>query len=189
MFRTTTPEFNRSLRLLDDGQLDRLAEAVAEEARRRRRGLPGGPSASGADGENAGFGKGETGGGERRIGDAGTGASDPRRPGGWPEAGGGRAGVPPRAGDRAAGHCRRPARPSVRLLAAVGGEIKRRDSGGKPRFSEGRFFPYCAAAGAPAAGWQEGAFGAERIAGGSAASLSRPAAAFVGSGPSGRCVT
>ncbi len=73
--------------------------------------------------------------------------------------------------------------------AAVGGEIKRRDSGGKPRFSEGRFFPYCTTAGAPAAGWQEGAFGAERITGGSAASLSRPAAAFVGSGPSGRCVT
>ena len=39
-------DLDRSLRLLDDGQLDRLAKAVAEEARRRGRGLPGGPSAS-----------------------------------------------------------------------------------------------------------------------------------------------
>ncbi len=39
-------DLDRSLRLLDDGQLDRLAKAVAEEARRRGRGLPGGLSAS-----------------------------------------------------------------------------------------------------------------------------------------------
>ncbi len=40
-------DLDRSLRLLDDGQLGRLAKAVAEEVRRRGRDLPGGPSASG----------------------------------------------------------------------------------------------------------------------------------------------
>ena len=38
---------DRSLRLLDDDQLDRLAKAVAEEARRRRHDTAGEPSASG----------------------------------------------------------------------------------------------------------------------------------------------
>ncbi len=39
-------DLNRSLRLLDDDQLDRLAKAVAEEARRRGHNAAGGPSAS-----------------------------------------------------------------------------------------------------------------------------------------------
>ncbi|MCY4396400.1 MAG: hypothetical protein OXC10_14830 [Rhodospirillaceae bacterium] len=38
-------DLDRSLRVLDDGELDRLAKAVTEEVRRRGRGLPGGSSA------------------------------------------------------------------------------------------------------------------------------------------------
>ena len=37
----------RSLRLLDDAELDRLAAAVADEVRRRGRSAPGSPSAAG----------------------------------------------------------------------------------------------------------------------------------------------
>ena len=40
-------DLGRSLRLLDDAQLDRLMKAVADEVRRRRRTAPDGPSVAG----------------------------------------------------------------------------------------------------------------------------------------------
>ncbi len=40
-------DLGRSLRLLDDAQLDRLAEAVADEVRRRGRSAPADPSVAG----------------------------------------------------------------------------------------------------------------------------------------------
>ena len=96
----------RSLRHLDDEDLDRLLEAVAAEA--RRRGRPAGRQDVWSKGAR-----------QTCAGDGGTGKADPGRVGGRAEAGGDRPGVPPVAGPGRGRSGRRRAAPAVRFSAAL----------------------------------------------------------------------
>ena len=124
-------DLGRSLRLLNDEQLDRLAKAAFEEARRRGRDVPDntvGDKWAVGKARSGEIATGETGPGRQgRLRDAGTGAPDPRRRRGRPQTGGHRAGIPPLVGDRAKVlspvRTATAARRSDRWLSAIGGQI------------------------------------------------------------------
>ena len=103
-------DLGRSLRLLDDAQIDRLAEAVADEVRRRGRSAPDSPSMAIGSVERASAkaARAKPNAPEKgRHGNSGTGTADPRRLRGRSQARRDREGVPGLAVDRAACYYRR----------------------------------------------------------------------------------